>query len=444
MRISGLKRYAYVFLAFLQAGLTSGIIYGWPALESIFIKEGIFRDKCSPDDPITEACKGQKSLFNLIYTVGVFVNNAAPLVTGVLLDSIGPKWTNLGSAGLFFVGCGLFALPWHYAKIPGFAILGLAGPGIYCSIMHLCNLFPGHQSSVLSFFSGTFSASGFIFKVFELIYKQERYRDIPSIFIEYIIIIAPCFILGAFIWPNKAFSAPGTKSMVDADAEETPLMGSKKSVVIDKRPTLYNVSPKKQFLTLQYWVPVMWLALASLSISCYLGTIQDRFPTGNLASVFNYVWSFGWVSIPLFGLMMDYYGNYFSRNFASVGLVVFCVLKLIPNNDVQYATFVTIACVNVGMWAIFYSYISDKFGFDNYGKLLGVSSITVASIGALQYAFDYATDNTFHGNYKFADIVFMCTSVVCLFLSLYMWFTERMNKKQVKMMEHYPPPNIQE
>ena len=74
--------YLYVFLAFLQAGViysslvtiphfyimyydiyinillfiniiigfTSGIIFGWPALEAIFIKHGVYRGHCKEDD----------------------------------------------------------------------------------------------------------------------------------------------------------------------------------------------------------------------------------------------------------------------------------------------------------------------------------------------------------------------------------------------------------
>jgi len=442
MRVSGLKRYAYVFLAFIQAGLTSGIIYGWPSLESIFIKEGVYRDHCHPDDPTDVACKAQENFFNMIFTVAVFVNNSASFIIGIFMDAFGPKWTNVASSGLFFIGCGLFAIPNDYAKVPAFALLGFSGPGVYYSIMHLCNLFPGHQASVLSFFSGTFSASSFIFRVFEILYRPERWRNLPSLFIEYILIIMPIFIVGMFVWPNQAFQPPGKKSIVDAEAEAEPLMSSTENVR-EKKQSFYNLPAKMQFRTFHYWVPVAWLALLNLAIACYLGTITGRFPTGHMAGTFNTIWSFGWVAIPFFGVMTDYFGNMFSMNVTSVGLTLFCALKLIPNTDVQYAAFVLVATVNVGMWAIFYNYLSTKFGFDNFGKLLGVSSLTVASIGALQYAFDYATNNKFHGNYLFVDIVFMCTTTISLALSIFMWYVNRV-PKVTKIIEYYPSINYGE
>jgi len=371
--------------------------------------------------------------------VAVFVNNVAPLITGIFLDRVGPKWTNIGSVLLFFLGCALFTLTNAYVTVPAYAMLGLAGPGIYCSIMHLCNLFPGHQASVLSFFSGTFSASSFIFRVFEIIYKPQRWRNLNYLFLEYIVLLIPIFIVGFFIWPNKAFQPPGKKSLVDADEEQTPLINTSDRNILVKRVSLYNVDYRKQFKSFLYWIPVFWLAFESLNISCYLGTVQTRFPKGSsMPNTFNLIWSFGWVSIPVFGVMLDNLGTSFTMNVISVCLAIFNALKLLSYEKIQYLSFGLVSTVNVGMWALFYSYLSAKFGFDNYGKLLGVSSIVTASIGALQYAFDWVTNNVYHGKFFFADVVFMVLSVICVCLSIYMWYAERPPKAKKKTIEHYP------
>jgi len=161
------KSFLYVLLAFVQAGLTSGIIFGWPSLETMFVKEGIYRSHCKSTDK--DPCDAQKNYFELIYTVGIFSNNVAPLVTGVFLDRFGPKWTNLASVSLFFLGCGLFSISGTQVKTVAFALLGFSGPGVYCSIMHLCNLFPGHQSSVLSFFFGHIFNLEFYLQSFSII-----------------------------------------------------------------------------------------------------------------------------------------------------------------------------------------------------------------------------------------------------------------------------------
>lgn len=253
--------------------------------------------------------------------------------------------------------------------------------------------------------------------------------------------LTPLFIIGAFIWPNKAFQPPGAKSLEDADAEQTPLINPSDKLIHARKIKLYNVEYKIQFKSAHYWVPVLWLAFESLNISCYLGTVSIRF-TGNethMSTSFNLIWSLGWISIPFFGLMMDYCGIIFSMNVASVGLVIFNALKLLPIVNIQYVSFVLVSTVNVGMWAIFYSHLSAKFGFDNYGKLLGVSSIVTALIGALQYAIDWLTNNKLNGNFFYADVMFIVVSVICLILSIYVWYIDRPPKaKKKNVVEYYP------
>lgn len=39
-------------LAFIQAGLTAGVIFGWPELETIFVNEGVYADRCAADDKV--------------------------------------------------------------------------------------------------------------------------------------------------------------------------------------------------------------------------------------------------------------------------------------------------------------------------------------------------------------------------------------------------------
>jgi len=304
-RKGGIQPYLYVFLAFLQAGLTSGIIFGWPSLQTIFEQEGVYRDHCDSDDKVP--CKEQSIFFERVYTVGIFANNAAPLLTGFFLDHFGPKLTNLVSVSFFILGCGLFAIPDALVKIPAFALLGFAGPGVYCSIMHLCNLFPGNQSMVLSFFSGTFSVSSFVFKVFLMMHEStSRLFNLRGLFLEYIVLLVPFFILSFFVWPNKAFEAAEKTSAPDSatvEEEQSPLLHpSEKEITTQKKIklSLYNASVSKQFKSPLYWFAVFWIALENLHVAAYMGTVKDRFPGTDMPSVFSWIWTFGFIAIPFF------------------------------------------------------------------------------------------------------------------------------------------------
>jgi len=227
------KRWFYVVLAFIQAGLTAGIIFGFPELEIIFTREGVYEDHCASTD-LKRPCEEQKLFYGLIFTIGVFANNAAPLLTGIFLDKFGPKLTSLASVVLFMSGCALFLISSPQAYVPGFALLGFSGPGIYVSIMHLNNLFPGNQALVLSFFSGTFTVSNFVFKVFKIMNGNNDWFTLAHLFICFIVILVPFFLIGGIFWPNKPFQL-ASKSVRNINDEEDSESLQQKAPLIEKK-----------------------------------------------------------------------------------------------------------------------------------------------------------------------------------------------------------------
>lgn len=412
------KRWAYVVLAFIQAGLTAGVIFGWPELETIFEREGVYEDHCDADDK-ARPCAKQVLFFNMIFTVGVFCNNAAPLLTGIFLDKFGPKLTSLLSVFLFMGGCALFMIPKPQAYVPAFALLGFAGPGIYVSIMHLNNLFPGRQATVLSFFSGTFTVSNFVFKVFRILSEQNEWFNLAHLFICFILVLVPFFLVGGIFWPNKPFQLPAAKPT--EDETRVPL--------IEKGDTkiLYGADLKTQITAPEFWLIILWMAISNLHIASYLGTISQQVPAQQFA-IFNWIWEFGWVAIPLFGIMLDYKGITFAIFVSNLGLFLWSVITVIPNDNVQYAAFVLVSTVNVGVWGIFYTFLSKTFGFNNYGKLLGIACISIAVVGLLQYPLLDLTIHQFNKNFMPVNILFTFLQLCVFATPIFLWKRERAQK----------------
>ena len=52
------------------------------------------------------------------------------------------------------------------AYIPAVVLIGIGGPGMDISLLHLSNLFSGKESTIISIFSGTWGASSFVFYMF--------------------------------------------------------------------------------------------------------------------------------------------------------------------------------------------------------------------------------------------------------------------------------------
>jgi len=218
---------------------------------------------------------------------------------------------------------------------------------------------------------------------------------------------------------------PGRKTKNEAEKEQTPLIDpTEKAFSTNKRISLYNVHFTRQFKSPRYWVPVLWLALENLNVAAYMGTVSARF-SGTVASNFNLIWALGFVAIPFYGYMMDKKGLVFSILVTTIGLALFSLLKLIPIQDVQYLSFVIVSTINVGMWGLIYSYFSQKFGFDNYGKLLGVMSVTVAVTGLLQYPMITLSISKLNSNFVPMDIFFVFTSALTFVCPIYLYRIER-------------------
>jgi len=172
------------------------------------------------------------------------------------------------------------------------------------------------------------------------------------------------------------------------------------------------------------------MAVSNLHISFFLQTNASQFPTGNYASTFTWIWEFGFVAIPLVGLTLDHKGIIFAIFISNVFLFLFSVINVIPVLPLQYVGFVLVSGVNVGIWSIFYTFLSKTFGFNNYGKLLGVACASIAIVGLLQYPLLTATVKTFHENYLPANILF-CVLTMCVFATpLFLWRREKEQQRQ--------------
>jgi len=294
--------------------------------------------------------------------------------------------------------------------LPAFALLGFAGPEIQMSIFHLSSLFPGHESSIMSTFSGVFPLSSLVFAVFESFFSWGVHLGYS--FGAYILFLAPFYILGYVYFP---FNSVDSYSKVKSDTEQ--LITSEMQV---ENVDIKNAPLKVQLRQWDLYMCAFFLALQSLRISLYIGTVNDRF-AGNQSYItaFSYVWPFGLVFTPIIGWILDKKGHAVSILVLIVDSIIYGVVSLIPNDPVQFITFLFLAFGNVGNWGLVYSFIAHRFGFKHYGKLLGAVSVVVALTGLLQYLFVYIAIEYFNGNYFFVNLLLTLLSLPLLYVPYY-------------------------
>jgi len=370
---------------------------------------GIYSDKCKSGESIP--CDAQKLRFNLIYTIGVFVNTVAPVFMGFFMDRFGPKMTNMIGASLYSIGGLLFTVSLLYDVdliMPAFTLLGFAGPEIQMSVFHLSSLFPGYESSIMSTFSGVFPLSSLVFAVFESFYTWGLHLGYS--FGAYILFMTPFFILGYFYFPFESFDSyekakPDTEQLIGAKVEKADMQ---------------NAPLQVQVRQVDLYLCGLFLALQSLRIALYIGTVNDRFADDKMyITAFSYIWPFGIIFTPVIGWILDKKGHAVSILILIIVSILYGILSLIPNDPVQFLTFFLLAFANVGNWGLVYSFIAHRFGFKHYGKLLGAVSIGVGIIGLLQYLFVYIAIELFDGDYFFVNLLLTVLTIPLLYVPYY-------------------------
>jgi len=208
--ITSKAKYFHLLIGLLQSFLCSGIIYGWPSLLQIMEEEKILSDLCTPGEPTP--CRQQNLRYQLIFTVGSFLNNCQAILSGLFMDKYGPLKTNLLASSLFLTGCLLFSIS-SIAEVDslfwGFALISFAGPAVQLSLLHLSYLFE-RKSVLMTLFTGMFCASSVIFRIFLALHSQKL--TLAYLFAGYIGILSPIMIIGFFLWPQRSYSYPSQPS----------------------------------------------------------------------------------------------------------------------------------------------------------------------------------------------------------------------------------------
>eukprot|EP01111_Echinosteliopsis_oligospora_P015736 TRINITY_DN6311_c0_g1_i3.p1 TRINITY_DN6311_c0_g1~~TRINITY_DN6311_c0_g1_i3.p1 ORF type:complete len:324 (+),score=41.58 TRINITY_DN6311_c0_g1_i3:65-1036(+) len=314
-RISRGKRIATLTVASVQVGLVSGIIFGWPALQEIFARQGIYADLCSPGEP--SPCSEQFLRFNLIYTVATFVNTASPILNGAFLDRFGPKLTNIVGSSIFLLGCLLFALPTiHNVDIYpyAFALLGFGGPTIQVSLFNVSLLWSGHEKNVLSAFSALFALSSLVFRIFEWITRGGL--SLGYMFVFFALFLMPLFAVGYILLPLKSYETrkpitDTTTNKIASDDDATPLVVhpsfKDNDVQAHKKKNKYcfsliNSELLEELKLQDYWLVTAFMSIQALHTLTYLADVSKMFQDHpSYVNGFTWIWSFGVLFMPLIG-----------------------------------------------------------------------------------------------------------------------------------------------
>ncbi|KAG8198507.1 hypothetical protein JTE90_017373 [Oedothorax gibbosus] len=175
-------RYFILWYGLFETFVFTGNIFGWTALHYMLRQEGIYEHLCDnstlgtayPNVTNTaelkvsppRTCDRQDSLLNLAYTVGSFCMGSTSFVWGFLLDTWGLRNVRLIINGLITSGCILLSLTIRetsFLLFPSLILICVAGVPLRLANMQIADLFPEHRSTIITLYSGAFTASASVF-----------------------------------------------------------------------------------------------------------------------------------------------------------------------------------------------------------------------------------------------------------------------------------------
>lgn len=141
--------------------LSSGVTYGWTALEVVLKKDGLYADMSTAE---------RNTKLELIMNVAMVCVNAGGICFGHLLDMTGPVVTNAVAATGFCLSCFIFGYGWNL--IFGYGLMAFCGAGVLSAGFRLGPTFPAKTALVMTAVTCMFDSSTIVFMIFDALNQQ--------------------------------------------------------------------------------------------------------------------------------------------------------------------------------------------------------------------------------------------------------------------------------
>ena len=141
-----------------------------------------------------------------IFSIASSFSCLSQLFLGIIQDKYNPKVCSIISNTIVGVGCFVFVFSDEVLAIYlGCTMMGVGGPGVQLSLIHLANLFPRKENTVMSFMTGMINMSFIVLPVMNSIWS----RGIVSyqfLFRSLGFVILAMALASVWIWPNVTYT----------------------------------------------------------------------------------------------------------------------------------------------------------------------------------------------------------------------------------------------
>lgn len=430
--VSPLKRYLLIGCAVFFSLMLSGVVFGWPAMVIMLESQGVYQYLCEEGAHLP--CQAQLNRFNLVFVVASTGFAWSVLPMGVILDRWGPKICVAMGSVLIFAGSLLFAFsdPPHFdGFLPGYLLMGVGGPPVVFSCMHLANLFPQKKGTIITLLNVALDASSLVFVIL-----GDLYRAAPEaltykvMFIGFAAVPALALLVGLLLWPMRAYVA------VAAPAGAADGGGDVGAGAHDEEQ---QQTFKAQATSLVFWICAAFTTMNLFRVNYYIATVGEQLLefTGDIvpianstltenqvkAELFTSIFAYflpivGVMSVPVIGFLLDRLGLYLSIwILVGSGILygIFGLLTILPI-EVQLITFIFVAFFRALLFSAMATYVAAAFSFQHFGKLWGI----VFFFGGLVNLAEYFMSAAVKGNFFWLNVGMLVVSVLMAIFPLYL------------------------
>ena len=398
--VSPVRRFLLLLFASFQIFFTSGVVFGWSALDATFRNEGLYHDLCDKDTPLEDICAAQKNRLSLVYTLAVFAVYLTNVPFGVILDKYGPRVTGIIGGVFLMVGSLLIAFRWSLpfdSVLLGFLLIGLFGPPVQMATFHISNLYQ-YSRAVLALFTALFDASALVFLAFKFL-VDETSLDLRTLFIAYAIAIAFFVVVATVLFfPKDSFKKEDHSTNVPQTTS-----------------ALYDQPAKRQIFSMPMFFVGMFLTMHSLRLNFFIDSIHDQLPSFYsheeaelIAEIFGLLLPLGFVGMPLVAYFLE--KRTFNETFTFINIlgVVWGACLVYPSEvGVVYPAIVVFSTVRQFCYSATIGYLASVFGYRNWGKAVATVNVMAAAGTGVQYGLMYIAVNVLNGRFYIMNAILL-------------------------------------
>ncbi|PHJ22096.1 major facilitator family protein [Cystoisospora suis] len=475
-----LNRYVLALFFCLVVLLKGCTYWGWNGMQDMLYKSGAYLWVCKEDstglgflhvgDKEYVDCSSRKNMINNLYTTIFATHFISSAISGIVLDTAGPKICMVAAITIEAAGWLLIAFSSQSfsAYYVGGIFLGIAADPGYLPLLSVANLFPGSESFLMAILGSLRSISFAVPVILSAIYQGDAFSpdDFWKVIVLYVgaglglsVLISICFVP---LRPFKRQSeleqevateqATGDKKKNEGEQgeggdNENLIVGNDKdnSSPVDEggaggnKGTFLSSLKSKEFLLI---VPCFLIAL--LRAEFYTKSNKEQLQvvhiengvetSSNVYQMFSILNILSFLPGPMFGKLTDKYGILLVitiLNTCGIFLYIFVMPNVLACKGIStliYFIYCSFVLSNL------YCYVAINFPSEFFGKLTGLASLiggvfSLTSIGWYKLSSDTLID-MFPDNFLIVDGIMIAFGLINCFI-IYQMFREQKRKRQL-------------